>query len=82
MKFSRVCLKLIRGLRCPTLIKKLIIRRDPALSFASAKSTVYETNSLHFKGMLISSDLLFLVNLMPDPIQFEFKKKSEGVRKY
>ena len=46
--------------------------KGPFLSLPSAKSTVYGTSSMHFKGTLISNNLFYFVK--SGASVFEFKR--------
>ena len=41
------------------------LRKGPSLLLRSAKSTMYETNSVHFKGTLIWNNVPILLNPVP-----------------
>ena len=41
------------------------LRKGPSLLLPSAKSTMYETNSVHFKGTLIWNNVPILLNPVP-----------------
>ena len=46
------------------------LRRGPALSLPSAKSTVYGTTSVHFKGTLIWNNLQYFVKSSVSVFEF------------
>ena len=54
------------------------LRKVPSLSLPSAKSTVYGTNSVHFKGTLIWNNLPYFVKSSASLSEFKRNLKTLG----
>ena len=54
------------------------LRKGPSLSLPSAKSTVYGTNSVHFKGTLIWNNLPYFVKSSVSLFEFKRNLKTLG----
>ena len=54
------------------------LRKGPSLLLPSAKSTVYGTNSVHFKGMLIWHNIPYFVKFSASVFEFKRNLKTLG----